>query len=222
MRGMRTCEAVRLSLLLLPWICGAAIIDRIAVVVGNQVITENELQREIRLTAFLNDEAVTITPETKKQAANRLIEQKLVQRELIWSRYPAPAQTEVRPMLENLIRTRFHGSEAGMRAALEKYGLTEQDLKDHLLWRVTFLKFIDFRFRPGIMITDKEIQAYYENTLLPLEKATHPGGDVPTLDELRSRIEQTLTAQRVDRELDDWLKRARARTAIEFREGAFR
>lgn len=222
MRGRRTSNAVRFSLLLLPWICGAVIIDRIAVVVGNQVITENELQREIRLTAFLNDEAVAITPETKKEAANRLIEQKLVQRELIWSRYPAPTQADVQPMLENLIRTRFHGSEAEMRTALEKYGLTGQDLKDHLLWRLTLLKFIDFRFRPGIMITDKEIQAYYEKTVLPLEKTAHPGGHVPTLDELRSRIEQTLTAQRVDQELDDWLKRTRARTAIEFREGAFR
>lgn len=217
----RTAKAIWFALIFLPWICGAVIIDRIAVVVGNQVITESEMDQEIRLTAFLNNEPVKITPETKRQAADRLIEQKLVSRELVWSRYNVPSEAQVKPMLESLIKDRFHGSEAELRSALEKYGITEQDLKDYLLWRVTLLRFIDFRFRPGILVTDQEIQEYYNDTILPLEKAAHPGRQVPTLEDMRGRIEQVLTERRIDQQLDDWLKRARERAAIEFREGAF-
>ena len=45
-----------LVLLLVSVACRAEIIDRVAVVVGSGVITESEILREIRLTAFLNGE----------------------------------------------------------------------------------------------------------------------------------------------------------------------
>ena len=40
--------------------CRAEVIDRIAVVVGNGVITESEILREIRLTAFLEGRAARL------------------------------------------------------------------------------------------------------------------------------------------------------------------
>ena len=45
------------AFLLLTIFLGAqaqSVVDRIAVVVGDQVITESEVRREVRLTAFLN------------------------------------------------------------------------------------------------------------------------------------------------------------------------
>ena len=53
----------------------AEIIDRIAVRVGTEVITDSEIVREIRLTAFFNSEPVQMSAQQKRKTAERLIEQ---------------------------------------------------------------------------------------------------------------------------------------------------
>ena len=68
----------------------AEIIDRIAIAVGNQVITESQIDEEIRITAFLNREKLDVSADSRKQAADRLIEQALVKREMGLSHYPLP------------------------------------------------------------------------------------------------------------------------------------
>src|SRR6476660_4088835 len=62
-----------LFLFLASVLCRAEIIDRIAVVVGNRVITESEILREIRLTALLNDEPLDFSAVSKRKTADRLV-----------------------------------------------------------------------------------------------------------------------------------------------------
>lgn len=194
----------------------AEIIDRLAVSVGNAVITESEIDVEIRMASFLNGEQPDFTPASRRKAADRLVEQKLIRREVQLSRYPAPAKSEIEPMLKRTVAG--FPDPAAFRAALEKYGITEQELLAHLAWQMTFLRFIDVRFRPGIQVTDQEIQDYYNKVLLPA--ARNPGEKV-TLEAARDKIEEILTAQRVDRDLNQWLRGARQRARVEYREDAF-
>ena len=49
--------------------------------------------------------------------------------------------------------------------ALRDYGITETQLKEHMLWQLTVLRFVDYRFRPGIQIPDSDIEAYYQQQL---------------------------------------------------------
>ena len=51
------------------------IIDRIAVSVGNQVITSDQITDEIRVTALLNHKNIDLSGDERKKAAERLIEQ---------------------------------------------------------------------------------------------------------------------------------------------------
>src|SRR5689334_4252433 len=85
----------------------ADIIDRIAVSVGNRVITASDLDREIRVTAFLNGAKPDFSAANKRATAERMVEQKLIQRELENSRYPVPARTEVEPELEQFKKKYF-------------------------------------------------------------------------------------------------------------------
>src|SRR5262245_9914320 len=64
-----------LFLLALSVTCQAEIIDRIAVVVGNGVITESQIIREIRLAAFLDGKPLDFSAESKRKTADRLVEQ---------------------------------------------------------------------------------------------------------------------------------------------------
>ena len=185
--------------------------------VGQSVITTSEIEREIRIAAFLNNEPPDFSAASRRKAADRLVEQKLVQREVQLSRYPVPAAAEAEPNLKRLM-ARYPTAEA-FRLALGKYGIGERELRDYLLWQLTFLRFIDVRFRPGIQITDQEVRDYFEKKILPA--AARNPGDPTDLDDYRDKIEQILTAERVDRDLDQWLKLARTRVRVEYREDAF-
>lgn len=199
----------------------ADIIDRIAVSVGNRVITASDLDREIRVIAFL-DRAKgkpDFSPAGKRAAAERMVEQKLIRRELETSRYPVPSAAEVEPVIEKFKKDYFP-SDIEYRHALADAGITEQDVKDELLWQRTLLLFIGVRFRPGVQLTAQEIQDYFDKVVQPAAQAAHPGQTVD-IEDYRDQIEQKLTGQRVDQAVDTWLKEARRRTEIVFHEEVF-
>jgi parvulin-like peptidyl-prolyl isomerase len=154
-------QAVFLAAAALAAVAHAEIIDRIAVSVGNSVITASDLDREVRVTALLNSMPPDFTPASKRATAERLIEQKLIRREIELSRYPTPDAATVEPVLEESRKTHFK-SDDDFRRALAEYGITEQDVKDQLLWQLTLLRFIEVRFRPGIQATDQDIRDYFE------------------------------------------------------------
>jgi hypothetical protein len=83
------------------------IIDRIAVSVGNRVVTASDLDREIRVAAFLDGKQPDFSPATKRATADRLVEQQLIRRELETSRYQMPSATEVEPIVEKFQRDHF-------------------------------------------------------------------------------------------------------------------
>ena len=196
----------------------AVTIDRIAVTVGNRAITETDIEREIRVTAFLNGQPPELSVAGKHAAAERMVEQTLVRRELETSRYPTPQPAEIEPTLAAL-RRRYYPADADYRRALAQCGIADQDVRDALLWQRTLLQFVDVRFRPAVQITAEEIQRYFDTVLAPKLRAAKPG-ETPALDDYRDQIEDTLAGQREDREMDRWLREARLLTPIIYHEEA--
>lgn len=197
----------------------ADIIDRIAVTLDSQVITASEITLEIRLAAFLNGDALDFSPDARRKAADRLIEQKLIRREIQVGRYVAPTPEEVEPMLKGIQAQRFHDDEA-YRQALAKYGILDDDLRAHLLWQLTLLRFVEIRFRPAVEVTDTDIQSYFDANRAKLETQAGTSKKL-TLDDLRDQIRGILTDAGADKQLDVWLAEARKRTRIEFHQEAF-
>ena len=203
---------------LLASLAGAEIIDRIAVLVGNRVITTSDLDREIRVTAFLNGVKPDFSPQGKRATADRMVEQQLVRQELETSRYPVPQLADIEPALEAFTKENY-ASEADYQKALGEAGIIAQDVIEQLLWERTLLEFIDVRFRPGVQVSDQDIQDYFEKVVAPAARAAHPGQPV-ALEDFRAQIEQTLAGQREDREMDTWLRQARNRTVIVYHDEA--
>ena len=199
-------------------LCRAEIIDRIAVVVGDRVITESEIQREIRLTALLNGAALDFSPAALRSTAERLVEQRLIQDENEISLYPAPADDAVEDALKET-REGF-GSAAKYQAELKRAGVSDSELRAHLRRQLVTLRFLDLRFRPGIQVGDEEMAGYFERSLAPQLRKNHPNREFSPAD-FREQIEQALIADRVDKAADEWLKDARSRTRIEFRPAVF-
>lgn len=196
----------------------AEIVDRVAVTVDRIVITTSDISSHIRVAAFLNGETPDLSAAARRAAAQRLVEQALVQREMEILRYPAPSAADVDAVLEQLRRRA--GSRQEFEARMAEYGVSETELRRSLLRQIMTLRFIDFRFRPGIAVSDAEVQAYYHDEFLPRFRSNGKGSP-PPLEEAREEIEEILIGRRVDEALDRWLAAAAAQANIEYREEAF-
>jgi hypothetical protein len=197
----------------------AEIIDRIAVSVGSGVITESDLDREIRVTALLNLAKPDFTPAGKRATAERMVDQRLIRRELEISRYPVPDAAEAQPALEQFQKEHFP-SAAEFQRALDAYGLTEDDVKRQLLWQITFLRFIDVRFRPAVQVTVQEIEDYFDRLVKPAAQAAQPGRPV-ALEDFQSQIENKLAGERADQAVESWLQEVRRNTDIQYHDEVF-
>jgi len=142
----------------------AGIVDRIAVTVGQQVITELQLDEEIRVTAFLNHKPIVRDLETRRAAADRLIEQLLVKREMDLSHYPLPDDQDVAKYLEQ-VESDFPSGRA-FQKALADDRLSDNTLRDHLALQLTTMRFVELRFRPdsGSANTDQVLEAWLEES----------------------------------------------------------
>lgn len=194
----------------------AEIIDRVAVSVGNSAIAASDLAREIRITSFLNGVPPDFSPKNRRATADRMVEQKLIRRELELSHYPVPEPSSADSELDDFRKMHFQ-SVSEYQRALSEAGIAEQEVRDELLWQLMLLRFIDVRFRPGVQVSEQEIKDYFEKTVKP---AAQSGHDI-TLEDYRDDIEETLAGQRADLELDKWLKETRLRTEIVYHEEAF-
>ena len=205
--------------LLLSALLHAEIIDRIAVSVGNQAITTSDLDREIRVTSFLNRTAPDFSPAARRATADRMVEQRLILRELENSRYLAPPASEIDPILEKFKKDNFASDDAYFRA-LADAGIADRQVRDELLWQRRLLLFIDVRFRPSAQVSEQDIEDYFHKTVEPAAEAAHPGQPV-TLDEYRDQIQEKLTGEQVDKQMTAWLANARQRSEVVVHPEAF-
>lgn len=194
------------------------VIDRIAVTVEDRVITESELRKEIRVMAFLDGTEPDLSGASKRKTAERLVDQYIMRREMRLTRYPEPDPEEVAAQMKQ-VRGRFKG-EAEYRAALDRAGIAEADVRDAVSRAIAVVHFIDLRFRPEVQTVEPELMEYFQKECLPAWRKSNTGPD-PTFDELRAECEETMVSQRVDQRVESWLKDARARTRIHFEEDAF-
>jgi hypothetical protein len=120
--------------------------------------------------------------------------------------------------LNNLRRDRFGGSDEAMRAAVQRYAITEDQLRTQLLWQLTVLRFIDQRFRPAVIVSDDEVRAYYTQHLADLRRQ-YPNDD--SFEALEPKVRSLIEGQRINQNLDEWLAEVRKNTRIEYRQEAF-
>jgi hypothetical protein len=197
---------------------GAVVLDRIAVIAGTHVIKASDIDRDIRLTDFLNKVQLNFSPSTKKEAAERLIAQQIIRDEIVNGGYRRPPESQAIQLEAELRRDRFGGSEQRFHEALERDGLAEADLREQLLWQITVLQFIDERFRSGVVVTDDDVRTYYDQHIAELRKQ-YPKNN--GFEALASKIRTALEGERINQSFNEWLDQMRKDYRVEFKQGAF-
>jgi hypothetical protein len=176
----------------------AAVVDRVAVTVGNTVFTQSEVEDELRLSEFENGQPLDLAPAKRREAAERLVDQQLIRNEMEASVFTPPAPNTADALL-NKFRQEHYPSAARFRAALERYGITQEQLKHYLLWELTVVQFINRRFRPLPTVAATPQDGAEASSA---DRAAPPGGSV-------------------NRQLDAFLKEARNDTKVVFKKEAF-
>jgi hypothetical protein len=124
----------------------------------------------------------------------------------------APTAAEITKARDELVRA--FPSPGIFQERLQRVGLTAEKLNEILDQRVRIEKYLDFRFRNFVVITQKEIESYYQDAYVPRFRKRTPGAIVPKLEEVREEIETTLTEAKIESDTDAFLDSARERAEI--------
>jgi hypothetical protein len=73
-------------------------------------------------------------------------------------------------------------------------------------------QYLDFRFRAFTIVTQKEVQDRYDQTYGRLKNG---GRIVPTLEEVRSKIEHDLTEEKIEADIDKFVDNLRDQPGTE-------
>jgi hypothetical protein len=197
----------------------AVVLDRVVAVVNRRVILSSDVDDEIQLSV-LDPNRVGQGTLTRQGALEQLIsraqiEQQIRQEDAQAAEPPASEVAarlnEIRKELPACVRANC-ASDEGWKTFLAGHGLTPQRVEIYLRYRLEILRFIEQRFRQGIQISQQQIAAYYNDTLLPQYA---PGEKSPPLDQVAPRIEEILLEQQVNVLFDDWLANLRKQGDVE-------
>ncbi|HEY4089184.1 MAG TPA: hypothetical protein VGM43_24815 [Bryobacteraceae bacterium] len=212
-------RAILISMLLASLLPGAVVLDRVAVVVGKRAIKLSDIERDIRVTAFLNRAAVDTSPAARCKSAERLVDQSVIRDEIATGDYERASDEEAAGLLNNFRRDRFGGSEPRLREDLTKYGVTQDQVTEAMRWQLTVLRFIEERFRPAVLITDDAVKTYYDQHLDELKKQNPKDSSFDTLE---PKIREQLASAQVDKQFDAWLAEKRQDDRVTFKQEVFK
>src|ERR1700722_10144567 len=190
------------------------ILDRIVATVNNHIILQSKWQDAIRYEAFLSGRPLDqVDAGDRKAALDRLIDQELLREQMRSSDFPHASSEVVEKRLQE-IREQYgdRDNEAGWKAALAGYGLTEDELKRRVALQQDLLGLVDARLRPNVIIDAKSIESYYNQELLP--QLRQSGGQQVPLAEVTPKIKELLTQQKMNQMLLAWLHDLRSGSRI--------
>jgi hypothetical protein len=212
--------AFLLTLLALP-AAGGEILDRVAAAAGQQAVTMSDILRHLRFRAIVSGVPVEDTEQNRRQAAEQLLDLLIVRRELELSRYSPPSMAEADKAIESFL-AEMKWSPERLAQELARAGFTEDEFRREMQARLTVTRFIDYRFAPGVQVTDEEVQSYYDSEFLPALRENNPRAVAPELGAVRPLIARILTARKVNAAMEDWLKQMRQSLRIRYFDEAFR
>ncbi|MFN2492539.1 MAG: hypothetical protein ABR501_06610 [Pyrinomonadaceae bacterium] len=152
------------------------------------------------------------TSEDLNHALRLIIDQRLILQEAEKLPTLGPTEREISDARDELAKQ--FPSAAEFQQRLLKVGLTSEKLAEILDQRVRIEKYLDFRFRNFVVITQKEIADYYKDVYALRLRSRAPGQIVPTLEQARSEIERTLTEAKIESDTDAFLDYSRERAEV--------
>lgn len=156
------------------------------------------------------------TSEDLNQALQLLINQRLFALEAKRLPRVEPSEAEINQKINDILS--YFPSPAIFEARLKTVGfdsIRDPAFQHIIAQRVAIDKYVDFRFGSFIVVTADEEANYYRDVFVPNFRRKSPGQLMPTPDEERKNINQTLIQQKTATGIERFLDEAKRRTEIE-------
>lgn len=195
-------------ILLFPFVIHSDIIDRIAAIVNDDVITQSEVSAIEKLQ--LN---VSGLPKAENALMDRINHHLLIQQ---IHRQPPPTVTP--EMISGSIDsfTKEHGGDEELLIFLNSIGMNYEDFENELREQLSIREFINLRFRPFVNIKIEEAEDYYNNVYKPEYEAE--GKSAPSFAESFETIQSVLASSRVLERTKEWLDQLKKEASIYIKE----
>lgn len=211
---LRFFQSVLVFLLLAGAAHPADVIDRIVAVVNGQIILQSQWDESVAYEGLLNHRApAEFTPQQRKAALDRLIDQELIRQQSRPSDSHAPSTADIDSQITD-IRKKYPeaSSDRDWQLLLEHYGLTEHNLRQRIAGDIEELRTVDAHLRPGAQVDSQSVESYYRQTLLP-ELSARGAQQVPLAD-VAPEIREVLGQQKINDLLIAWLHSLRTNSTI--------
>src|SRR5688572_24086511 len=195
--------------------CGAQqVVDKMVATVNAGVKTDLITYSDLMWQLALQPNTPLDNPNSAdlNSALNLLIDQRLIlqEAEKLPTIVPTPAEiTAERNELARNFRTQEEFQER-----LRRVGLTSERLDEIVEQRLKMEKYLDFRFRNFVVISEKEITDYSNQVYVPRFKERFPGRIVPIQAQIKDEIERSLVEAKIESDTDAFLDTARERAEI--------
>ncbi|MCC6545247.1 MAG: hypothetical protein IT392_12250 [Nitrospirae bacterium] len=184
--------------ILLSWECivqaEELLIDRIAAVVGEEIITYSDVKVELMLNLYDKDE---------ESALQDLINRKLYLQEAEKFKI-TEAKEDIEKVQGRLKSVREYLAGERYKDFLREYGLTESDVLKRLTDQVMAEKFIKFRINFFIVISEEVIKEFYEKNREEFGEQTYS----EVHDQIKMRLFSIESENRLKEYSDGLRKRA--------------
>ncbi|MEN3329296.1 MAG: hypothetical protein V7638_4103 [Acidobacteriota bacterium] len=213
-RILRTIFTVLFLCVIAPLCSGQQVVDKMVATVNAGVRTDLITYSDLMWQLALQPHTVLDNPSSAdlNHALRLLIDQRLILQEAEKIPTIVPTQKEVSDAIGELSRN--FASLPEFQQRLQRVGLTSEKLNEIVEQRLKMEKYLDFRFRNFVVISQKEIADYYRDVYTPRVQARLPGRIVPPLERVRDEIEKTLMEAKIESDTDAFLDQARERAEI--------
>jgi hypothetical protein len=184
----------------------AQIVDAIVVRIESDIITLSELRELAAYQQLLDGHS-----QSNEELRSELIEQWVVNNEAVTARFPLPAEAEVDREVGR-VESGFPGV-AAYQQRLDSAGLTTEAVRRVITRQIYLARYLDYKFRSSIQVSDTAIDSYYRDHLVPQLQAK--GQQAPPLTEVTDQIREVLIEQSVNERTAAWFDETKPRLKIE-------
>ncbi len=198
------------------------VVDRIAVRIENDILTESEFQelekfqnlwrRKGRVAGAGAGASTTSAQGAKREELLRqLVEQWIVEREAEAGRFRGPTAQEIQQEMQRL-EAETGGAEA-FEARLRELGMNRGGVARLLEKMLRLTRYLDHKFRPAAQVEAAQIETFYREEWAPGARAR--GITAPALEAVQEQLREILIEREITARAGRWLEETRSQLRIE-------
>jgi hypothetical protein len=198
--------------------CGMAtdVIDRIVATVNGHIILQSDWDDTLAYEAFLGGKPLQqLTEEDRKATLARMVDHELMRQQMpVNDSQFEPDGDTVNTRMQEVRKQSGAETDQAWRDLLARYNLSQDGLKEHVIFQIKILRLIDEHITPTVQVDEKSVEDYYNQTFLP--QLREKGAKAPPLAEVSAKIHEILTQQKFNDAVKEWLQNLRDSSVIRF------